>query len=192
MPKKLFDDGKQEDEYQLRCGSYPLDEVISALQKEIRRANPKMAVYWLHQLYKYHYWKYAARRLAVIALEDVLDVDLQVLAVEVANLAEKQKTPVDEVILATEVMELAQAKHNREGDNLLNIVLKMGYEEIPDYAKDKHTKAGKELGRGLKTFWEDGALLKNEGGDTTFTDEWYRISGYKKPTEKSEEGGKDE
>lgn len=48
--------------------------------------------------------------------------------------------------------------------------------EIPDYALDKHTTKGKQLKRGVKHFYEVGALVKNEAFEDPWVEEartWY-------------------
>jgi len=48
--------------------------------------------------------------------------------------------------------------------------------EIPDWALDKHTIAGRKMGRGIKHFREEGAKLHPEPtGDDPFIEEAYRL-----------------
>ena len=55
----------------LRCGDYPLDEVVSALQKEIRRGSQEHAFYWASTMVEFGYEEYMWRRLMVILGEDI-------------------------------------------------------------------------------------------------------------------------
>ena len=48
-----------------------LDEVVSALQKDIRRGNEKEALYWATELAENGHQQYLWKRLQVIASEDV-------------------------------------------------------------------------------------------------------------------------
>src|SRR4051794_27287481 len=50
---------------------YPLDEVVSALQKCIRRCDTDAAMHWVNEMNESGYGAYAWRRLALITSEDV-------------------------------------------------------------------------------------------------------------------------
>ncbi len=57
--------------FELRTkNGYKLDEVVSCLQKEIRRGNELMASYWAFEMNESGYWRYCFRRLQVISGED--------------------------------------------------------------------------------------------------------------------------
>ena len=66
------------------------------------------------------------------------------------------------------VILLAQARKNRIVDHALihhfenHAKLKR---DIPDCALDKHTAAGKRMGRGAEHFFEEGIKLENESGE---------------------------
>src|SRR3989304_5569622 len=58
--------------FQMRTVSnFPLDEVISAIQKSIRRGEEKEAIYWTYEVVDSGMWRYLFRRLSIIACEDV-------------------------------------------------------------------------------------------------------------------------
>jgi len=66
---------------------------------------------------------------------------------------------------------LASCPKDRYIDELKNYFKKFGIKkEIPDYALDKHTKKGKEMGRDSKHYWEEGAKLipEREGRDRQY------------------------
>lgn len=50
---------------------YCMDEVVSALQKSIRRGEESHALYWAHVMYRGGYWNASFNRLKIISMEDV-------------------------------------------------------------------------------------------------------------------------
>lgn len=46
---------------------------------------------------------------------------------------------------------------------------------MPDWALDKHTRAGKAKGRGFEHFKEVGSVLANEAGPDPYRDEAFRV-----------------
>jgi hypothetical protein len=76
---------------------------------------------------------------------------------------------------------MCRAKKSRIGDHFaasigLRSTLEGFAPEIPDWADDQHTIAGKKLGRGLKHFREEGTKLIPEPiGDDPYEDEAYRL-----------------
>jgi hypothetical protein len=151
---------------------YPLDEVMSALQKAIRRAQVKMALYWAAELYESGFGPTLWSRLLVISAEDcwgmvtrhVEALRQETLALEAADKhingkkKDYQKTLVF-VLKATYL--LAVAPKCRDADNFYNLVYKTNSipEEdlradleaardsnpvVPPEAIDKHTVRGKE------------------------------------------------
>ena len=56
---------------QLTPGGYRVDEVTSALQKEIRRGREREALHWATELAVAGYTNYCWKRLRIIASEDV-------------------------------------------------------------------------------------------------------------------------
>ena len=56
---------------QLAPGGYRIDEVTSAMQKEIRRGNEWHALQWATELARAGYTNYVWKRLRIIATEDV-------------------------------------------------------------------------------------------------------------------------
>ncbi|HEX4590682.1 MAG TPA: hypothetical protein VH120_12170, partial [Gemmataceae bacterium] len=75
------------------------------------------------------------------------------------------------LMLVHAVILLAQARKNRIVDHALihhfgnHARLKR---EIPDCALDKHTAAGRRLGRGAEHFFAEGIKLANESGDDPY------------------------
>jgi len=149
---------------------YLIDEVVSALQKDIRRGNTEQACYWAYELLstnKYtqdKFWE----RMFVISAEDVGLANVN--AVVIINALYQGYKIVDRNrgdakmlgMLATWF--LSKQKKDRTIDDLYlcfknNLLPKP---KIPEYAIDKHTEKGKELGRGFEHFFKVGAKLNNE------------------------------
>lgn len=183
-------------EYELITeGGYPLDECMSALQKEIRRGHEKEALYWaieLNSKFPNVCWK----RLVTIVTEDIGAANPQLvntvanLYQVVMNLRKESKThDYDLCILSYAVLAMARSPKSREADDAVNEVLRdrrIGefVLEVPDYAIDKHTSRGKKLGRDVRFFWSEGAKLSNEaypskykGWDDQYGDGYYDQTG---------------
>jgi len=160
----------------LTKNGYHLDEVISALQKDIRRGNEYEAVYWAVELESFNP-KAMWNRLKVIASEDVGVAEphapLIVSALESMYLYSKEKKKEEyRMFFVNAVSILARAPKCRVVDNLMITLfgdIKQGKRlEMPDYAIDKHTFRGRKLGRGVKHFVEEGSKINNEGIDDPY------------------------
>ncbi len=170
---------------------YPLDEVVSALQKEIRRSKEVEALFWANELIDSGYCKYLFRRLFIICSEDCspTETHLPPLLWSLYRMTEtlvKDTTggtwQTPEKMCATHaVLLLARAKKNRIVDDLHNVIAgkrEQGWRlEVPKYAKDKHTGSGRQR-RKLKGI---------ESHDLTeFYTESSRVANFT-PVERSEE-----
>lgn len=152
----------------LRTASgYPLDEVTSALQKEIRRGNPMEAGYWALELQRSGYWKHLWKRLTIIASEDIGDPDIVVLVGALregfAFCEKASKTTMHWILAAHAVLAMCEVEKTRKVDHFAYL-LQMRYEEdwrleVPDYAVDMHTTRGKRLGRDIGHFFQEGAKI---------------------------------
>lgn len=156
---------------------YNWDEVLSAIQKEIRRGNEYNAVFWAVEGESFNP-KAVWNRLRVIASEDIgianpmAPILIDVLEREYAYFIEKKEKCNEEdnshrLFLVNAVLYLARSPKSRIVDNLLNVVYgEIQHEErklaMPDYAIDKHTLRGRMLGRGLEDFLTEGVRLNNE------------------------------
>lgn len=151
----------------------PADELISTLQKEIRRGNTENAVLTAYELIatsaelEAKVWQ----RLTVIAVEDigmgdplapVLINNLRVMR-EQFRYGEGDR----ELFTAHAVRYLCLCKKDRSSDELLNWV-KAGVADgellphIPDYAADMHTRRGQEMGRGFEHFLTEASRVHPE------------------------------
>ena len=133
------------------------DEVISSLQKSIRRGLEEQACEFAYEMYitspqmEEKLW----RRLLTITVEDIGMGDPMACTI-VNNLYEmrKQFSYADgdrPIYFIHAIRYLCKCRKDRSSDLLKNIVIKgfaMGkIPEIPDYALDKHTVRGAEMGR---------------------------------------------
>jgi replication-associated recombination protein RarA len=154
-------------------GGYPLDEVVSALQKAIRRGKPRDALYWAAEMYLSGYAEYLWRRLFIIASEDIGPANPMV-ATEILSLRRLyvfQKAFRDGawehgLHLAHAVELLALSKKTRVGDwGFVNAFVhhdKHERLEVPPEALDKHTGRGRANGAGIREFINTGTIVENE------------------------------
>lgn len=152
------------------AGGYDLGEVISALQKTIRRGEEAQALYWALELLP-HFRGYLWKRLIVIAHEDIGVSNFSaIMFAETCKQhfeffwAEKKEGPC-RLTLANCLLVLCRSKKTRIGNHLQCVVnqerLQKGMTiDIPDYALDKHTARGKGLKRSWKHFFEEGGKLE--------------------------------
>lgn len=145
----------EQKEYEAKTKSgYMLDEVVSALQKEIRRGKEKEAMFWAVEMMESGYGQYCWRRLATIAAEDVGTAEPMAAVVvnalmEMAFRAAKKWAEPNDTMWETigmAVLTLCRAKKNGEVDNCLNVIWQQRRDgvrlEVPEYAIDPHTKRG--------------------------------------------------
>lgn len=150
------------------AGGYTADEVISALQKEIRRGKSEEAAYWAYELMISNLETKLWERLTVISVEDIGMADPQACLIIKTlrdfyfELPAGRSDRYRNGLMAA--VYLAQAPKDRHLDELYHC-LRTGcleQREIPDYALDKHTARGRALQRGETHFWNDGADLAGE------------------------------
>jgi len=176
---KPSDYNSEKKEYKFEAktkNGYPLDEVVSALQKAIRRGEMEMAFYWMYELYEGGFCKYLFRRLMVISIEDCGAIN-PVAPIIVNNCYEMAKNTIDmsaninwknvDVFFPSmAVWHLVKFPKNREIDFVTEVVnnkRKKGWKpEVPDVAVDEHTKRGRKLGRNYRDFLVHGSAVANE------------------------------
>jgi replication-associated recombination protein RarA len=157
---------------------YHLDEVVSALQKTVRRGLADQAMFWAMELDQSGYTAYAFRRLMVIASEDVGLADPMAAVVVAALYANacairdvrkgsteaRDGSAWGDLFLVEAAMYLARAKKNREICHAAcTIVLRMDRSDVlpmPEFAVDMHTRAGRSMGRGEAFFDAEGGKLE--------------------------------
>jgi len=169
---------------------YDFYELLSALQKDIRRGNEYEAVFWAVELDGYSPWK-LWDRLRVMASEDigvansVAPLVVDVLRKEYCkarglteDMVKDPKGRIDDsyrLYLVHAVLFLARSPKSRIVDDLLNVVYgEIQHEDkklpVPDYALDMHTHRGRKLGRSYEHFFSEGCKLKNEPFENPYTE----------------------
>jgi replication-associated recombination protein RarA len=151
---------------------YKADEVISALQKSIRRGKEDDAVFFAYEMLVTSdemgdkFWQ----RMRVIAMEDVGLANPN-LSPTIAALHEtfRELKGREDAMLAGmfATVLLTRSDKSRYIDELYNnLRTKVETEnysrEIPDYALDKHTARGEEMGRDMLHFWETSSVITKD------------------------------
>ncbi|MCC6602138.1 MAG: hypothetical protein IT327_02950 [Anaerolineae bacterium] len=156
----------------LTQNSYELSDVISALQKDIRRGNEENAMYWAYELipqFEFYLW----RRLVVIANEDIgiaeptIFMTIAVLRDQFFEFRKDGRNGTARLILANAILTMCRAKKSRISDHFQRFMMEEWQNgrkrEIPDYALDKHTSRGRTMKRGVQHWLDEGCLLIPEG-----------------------------
>jgi replication-associated recombination protein RarA len=159
---------------------FAADQVISALQKEIRRGHTENAVLLAYEM---------ARTSA--ALEDYLWQRLLVISVEDIGFGEPQAPLLLHALYQTvqtfdrsvgeralfavhAVRYLCGCPKDRSSDEMLNWIMRavasgQARAQIPDYALDMHTAEGRARGRGIRHFMTEGTQLAPEYAERDLT-----------------------
>ena len=151
---------------------FATDEIVSCLQKSIRRAMVEEACQYAYELYVSGpvYLEKLWRRLLTISVEDVGFGNLDA-AVQVNTMNEMRKNfPYDDgdqpMYFIHAIRILCASTKDRSSDYLKNIIIKeaaMGkLPEIMDVALDKHTVRGQEMGRDLQHFLDEASKVVQE------------------------------
>lgn len=135
---------------------YDLYEVVSALQKTIRRNLPEEAVYWALELFDSGFAKYLWKRMLIISAEDINSPET-ISAVKTLHdnyFMDKEKP--HRIYITRAVLLLCESPKNRNADHYQNLNdYNKEKREIPMYALDKHTLRGKKMGRTKLDFFEN-------------------------------------
>lgn len=156
-------------------GNFDLFEVISAVQKCIRRGKEKEAMFWALELVpRYH--KYLLQRLCIIANEDIGMADRDVIRFVyeqrrfALEMVEEGKDGSFRLVLANIILSMCRAEKSRLADHFQCVVNqsrlrgKMTRDDVPDVALDKHTQRGRnEYGRSWEHWLEEGCKLEPVG-----------------------------
>jgi putative ATPase len=140
----------------LRYGRDEHYDVISAFIKSIRGSDPDAGVYWLARMLEAgEDARYIARRLVILASEDVGEADPQalVVAVAAAHALEHVGLPEAQLNLAQAVVHLATApKSNRVASAIWkarDAVQHGPSVEVPVHLRDGHYQGAQKLGHGV-------------------------------------------
>jgi replication-associated recombination protein RarA len=151
----------------------PADEVISGLQKSLRRGLKETALLLAYEMFltspemEEMLWS----RLCVIAVEDVgLGApDLPVLVETLYRQHKRYARPLGDRFLfsAHAIRLIADAPKDRTTDDMTNFAkLELNVRdkapEVPDFAIDMHTRRGWEMGRGYEHFMTEASRVENE------------------------------
>lgn len=171
---------------------YPLDEVVSALQKSIRRGLEQDAMFWASEM-ETRYPDYLWKRLQIISIEDIGIAEPQTVlyVAEMRKIYAELKKEYDKepekkarsfrMALANAILSMCRAKKSRIGDEFQIVIYGRrgaGWTpEVPDFAIDMHTRRGRqELKRGATHFWTEGVRIENEGQvENPYTQEAVKI-----------------
>jgi replication-associated recombination protein RarA len=158
----------------------PGDELRSALQKSIRRGLLENALLVGYELFQTgpEAERLLWERLQIISVEDVGfgRADAPILLDALHRMHEQFAWPGGERFLfaAHAIRLLATSPKDRTTDELVNWISHLADDEglrpeIMDVALDVHTRRGQLMGRGLRHFLGEGALVENEMPDRDLT-----------------------
>lgn len=159
----------------MTVNNHNLFEVVSALQKAVRRGNVDDALYWAVDMDLSGYADYCWRRLVVMASEDIGLANPDAVPVIYAlhehydeMVGKSPKHRPERLFLVHAVLYLTTSPKSRIVDNAL-IQHYAEHDrlrrEIPDYAFDKHTQRGRAKKRGVEHFFEVGAMVHPYPGE---------------------------
>ncbi|BCJ47874.1 ATPase AAA [Actinoplanes ianthinogenes] len=148
----------------------PVDQLVSVLQKEIRRGHVDNAVLAAYEMHcsgpdvAAHLW----RRLRLIAVEDVgMGAPMAPVLLRELQSDYEAGGGTDGMQVVHAVRFLATAPKDRTSSEHADYVRTMVEAgrlvvTVPDYALCVHTRAGQEMGRGLPHWWRNGARVHDE------------------------------
>ena len=149
---------------------HPGDEVISALQKFIRRGETELAVRAAYELYLTgeELTAYLWRRLLVISAEDVgLGEPMAPVVVDALPRSSRElsRDSSDYQLLFVHAVRYLCACRKERGSSVLASVVKRRIRRgdpfpLPDYVYDMHTLTGQERGRNIDHFLAEAACVR--------------------------------
>jgi hypothetical protein len=150
-------------------------EVISALQKMIRRGDEVQAMFWAWELVP-RYEQYMWRRMTVIVNEDIglgspeIITLVETLRKQFFEFRSLGKNGTCRLILANAIIAMCRSEKSRLADHAQRFISqrfldsfsgpKSTYPPIPDVALDNHTYTGRGMGRGVEFWLEEGCKLE--------------------------------
>ena len=130
-------------------------DTISAFIKSMRGSDPDAAVYYLaRMLYAGEDVKFIARRIMILASEDIGNADPQALqvAVAAAQAVERLGMPEARIVLAQAVTYMASAPKSNSAINAIDKAMRVVQETktppVPVHLQDAHYKSTGKLGHG--------------------------------------------
>jgi replication-associated recombination protein RarA len=162
---------------------FAADEVISALQKSVRRGlvDNALLLGWEMYVTSPEMEEMLWSRLCVISVEDVGlgNPTAPILAQSLFEMHKRYPRPQhDRFLFAAHLIRvLATGKKDRTTDDMVNwakhsISLGESLPEVPDFALDMHTRRGEEMGRDYRYFLEEASKVapEMEGRDEKYRD----------------------
>jgi len=176
---------------------YLLSEMASTLQKSIRRGDTKIAGFSALEMYESGYWRYLWKRLYTISAEDVsglMTKEIHALfnGFLLQNEKQRSKMAKGRIFISKAVLLLCKFPKDRDADHIQNLtydgLFGKGIDEaeiekyiqdleasenieIPKYAFDCHTVAGKKLGKSKFDFFIDEFIDLHDRMPSLFEDE---------------------
>lgn len=147
-------------------------EGSSSFQKAVRRGDEEEALYWAVEFYdRKNLTSYIWNRMFVMVSEDIGLANPQ-LPQQIWSLygiyehfkSKNNKHEPEKLHYIHAVLLLVRSPKSRLVDWALIHAFRGNHDveqEVKDYALDKHTRRGKQKGRGFKHFFEEGAKLEN-------------------------------
>ena len=131
-------------------------DTVSAFIKSMRGSDPDAAVYYLaRMLYAGEDVKFIARRIMILAAEDIGNADPMALtvAVSAAQAVERIGMPEAQIILSQAVTYMASAPKSNAAVNAISkamdVVGRTKTPPVPAHLQDAHYKSAEKLGHGL-------------------------------------------
>ena len=131
-------------------------DTMSAFIKSMRGSDPDAAVYYLaRMLYAGEDVKFIARRIMILAAEDIGNADPMALtvAVSAAQAVERIGMPEAQIILSQAVTYMASAPKSNAAVNAISkamdVVGRTKTPPVPTHLQDAHYKSAEKLGHGL-------------------------------------------
>lgn len=152
---------------------FPADELISTLQKSIRRGLAENAGLVAYEMYvtSAELEEQCWRRLEIISVEDVglADPHAALLVDALYRMHARAQRPTGDrfLFLLHAVRFLAGSTKDRSTDEMANWIMRVvasgdRLPDVPDVALDMHTRRGRELGRDILHFLHEGAIVEPE------------------------------
>lgn len=131
-------------------------DTISAFIKSMRGSDPNAAVYYLaRMLYAGEDVKFIARRIMILASEDIGNADpmAMVVAASAAQAVERVGMPESQIILAQAVTYMASAPKSNSAVNAIDKAMRVVRETrtppVPAHLQDSHYGSAEKLGHGI-------------------------------------------
>lgn len=150
-------------------GGYRADEVISALQKSIRRGDAGAAARFAYEMYRTsgELEEFLWKRLSVISVEDIgFGEPMAPVVIDALDRLRRKFPPgsVDRPLFFVHAVRYLCTRPKTRSSDLLKNVIEAEFArgilpEIPDVALDMHTRRGREMGRGEAFFYREASRV---------------------------------